>query len=396
MKTGSRISLIVLGLLGVVWIGSSFVAEPGQSNDALYYRSPMHPWVTSDRPGECTVCGMALVPVYREQTNILKTGTLFGEGTSLARFTNAGVRELTKTILVSGRVVPNRSRTRSISAEVDGRIERVFVESTGVELRRNDHLFSIYSSVLREAERDYHLLFQQSQMNHSSRITAEHARLLKAMRLRLLQYGLTPKQIADLPNKQDNISTADILSPSDGIVSKLLVSDGGRVQAGQELMEINDLYYLWFEFDLYENDLPGVTTGQSIRVTIDDQTEHLGSISFINHLVKPKSRGLKARADLRNPVVRQNGVKRRSLVLGSYGEGLIEVKSEGRLALPRAAFLNAGERYVVFVQTESGLERREVKIGFRGDVYWEVTDGIQNTDKVLLEGNLLMESESRL
>src|SRR5262245_16641020 len=30
----------------------------------LYYQSPMHPWVKSNKPGKCTVCGMELVPVY--------------------------------------------------------------------------------------------------------------------------------------------------------------------------------------------------------------------------------------------------------------------------------------------------------------------------------------------
>ena len=30
----------------------------------LYYQSPMHPWIKSDKPGKCPICGMNLVPVY--------------------------------------------------------------------------------------------------------------------------------------------------------------------------------------------------------------------------------------------------------------------------------------------------------------------------------------------
>src|SRR4051812_50145254 len=30
----------------------------------LFYQSPMHPWIKSDKPGKCTICGMDLVPVY--------------------------------------------------------------------------------------------------------------------------------------------------------------------------------------------------------------------------------------------------------------------------------------------------------------------------------------------
>src|SRR5881396_2526050 len=30
----------------------------------LYYQSAMHPWIKSDKPGRCTICGMELAPVY--------------------------------------------------------------------------------------------------------------------------------------------------------------------------------------------------------------------------------------------------------------------------------------------------------------------------------------------
>src|SRR3954467_3231313 len=30
----------------------------------LYYQSAMHPWIKSDKPGNCTICGMKLSPVY--------------------------------------------------------------------------------------------------------------------------------------------------------------------------------------------------------------------------------------------------------------------------------------------------------------------------------------------
>ena len=36
----------------------------GAERKVLFYQSPMHPWMKSDQPGNCTVCGMKLVPVY--------------------------------------------------------------------------------------------------------------------------------------------------------------------------------------------------------------------------------------------------------------------------------------------------------------------------------------------
>ena len=34
------------------------------------YQSPMHPWITSEKPGNCTICGMALVPVYEGESGM--------------------------------------------------------------------------------------------------------------------------------------------------------------------------------------------------------------------------------------------------------------------------------------------------------------------------------------
>ena len=39
----------------------------------LYYQSSMHPWIKSDKPGKCPICGMDLVPVY-ESTESTNTG----------------------------------------------------------------------------------------------------------------------------------------------------------------------------------------------------------------------------------------------------------------------------------------------------------------------------------
>jgi hypothetical protein len=33
----------------------------------LYYQSAMHPWIKSDKPGKCPICGMDLVPIYADE-----------------------------------------------------------------------------------------------------------------------------------------------------------------------------------------------------------------------------------------------------------------------------------------------------------------------------------------
>src|SRR5580765_8395525 len=43
-------------------------AENGRK--VSYYQSPMHPWIKSDKPGNCTICGMKLTPVYEGEKGL--------------------------------------------------------------------------------------------------------------------------------------------------------------------------------------------------------------------------------------------------------------------------------------------------------------------------------------
>jgi len=38
-----------------------------QRTKILYYQSSMHPWIKSDKPGKCPICGMDLVPIYADE-----------------------------------------------------------------------------------------------------------------------------------------------------------------------------------------------------------------------------------------------------------------------------------------------------------------------------------------
>ncbi|HSH15592.1 MAG TPA: heavy metal-binding domain-containing protein, partial [Verrucomicrobiae bacterium] len=77
MKSSSL--LVISALLAAVGIGGWWVGRatsPASDHDhdsasgerrVAFYQSPMHPWIKSDQPGNCTICGMALTPVYEGQ-----------------------------------------------------------------------------------------------------------------------------------------------------------------------------------------------------------------------------------------------------------------------------------------------------------------------------------------
>ena len=107
----------------------------------LYYQSPMHPWVKSDKPGKCTVCGMELVPVYEGAPNDQACNRhrhAAGQAApNVASIKTAEVRRqpLARTLRVAGTIDDDESRHRILSAYTGGRIEKLFVNYEGAEVQ---------------------------------------------------------------------------------------------------------------------------------------------------------------------------------------------------------------------------------------------------------------------
>ena len=67
------------------------------------------------------------------------------------------------------------------------------------------------------------------------------------------------------------------------------------------------------------------------------------------------------------------------------------------LAVPDEAVFQTGEKNIVFVEKQNGLfEPREVVVGARADKFREIRAGLKEGEKVVVSGNFLIDSESRL
>src|SRR5436189_2473483 len=110
-------------LLGVVVATAGLVAGCGKSNSIetrserkiLYYQSAMHPWVKSDKPGRCTICGMELTPVYEGEAGLDVSGDIIPLSETTIRVLNVQTAEvrtqsLTKTLTVAGTIDDDDSR----------------------------------------------------------------------------------------------------------------------------------------------------------------------------------------------------------------------------------------------------------------------------------------------
>ena len=352
----------------------------------LYYQSAMHPWIRSDKPGRCTICGMELTPVYEGDPGFDGTG---GDVVPLTQTmiqvmnvqtAEAQVRPLKKTLAVAGTVDEDATRHRVLSAYIPGRIQKLYVNYMGAEVKEGQPLAEFYSPALLQSEREYRTL------------TGE---LRDAVALRLRQMGVTPAQIQDLPNKPGDKLTSQLLAPIGGTVVAQNVYEGQYVQEGEKLFEIADFSTMWFQCRAYEQDLPWIRPGLTVDITTPAHPSfvYTGRVAFIDPTLDGATRSARVRIELQNPPA-ESGHR---LLHKLYADGLVHLEAPEVLTVPRTAVIETGPEAVAYVeQPGAAYARRVLKLGRRGDTQIEVVSGLTPGEKVVVNGNLLIDGQAEM
>jgi len=393
MKTFLTILITALLAVGATWFAlqkmvpnSVSTTSTGERKPA-FYQSAMHPWIKSDKPGRCTICGMELTPVYEGDKGFDESGG--GNVVALTQnqiqvlhvqTAEAKTRPLVRTLSVSGTIDDNAMRHRVLSAYVDGRIDKLHVNYIGAEVTEGQPLAEFYSPSLLQAEREYRQLSGDLKKNTA---------------LRLRQMGLTQTQIDALDQKPADSLTSQILSPISGTVLTQSIYEGQYATTGQQLFELADFSTMWFMFRAYEQDMPWIKPGLAVTVTTPSipNKEFVGKITFIDPTFDEATRSTKVRVELDNPLV--DG--RRELLHRLYADGKIELEAPAVLTVPRTAVIETGADAVVYIDKDGGAyEHTVIKTGRRGDTMVEVLSGLKEGDAVVTNGNLLIDGQAEM
>ena len=395
--------VIVLGTVagGLIW-KSSHTDDTGlRAADQAVYYCPMHPTVTSDKPGNCPICGMKLVKrTGSRQADIaaqvsnsarlepgMATVSISPTQRVMANVKTMRVTASTNSseLVTPGRVTFDERRLAQVTAYTSGRIEQLFVNFTGDTVLRGRTVATIYSPDLYATQREYLVALGSEQGGLS-------AQLVESSRRRLILLGMTSAQIAEVGRTGKPLMTTAITSPVSGIVTKKLVVPQQYVEAGHTLFEVADLSTVWVEADVYEHDLPRVAVGQRVRVssTALPGYDLPGSVSFIQPIVSGESRTTRVRIEMPN---RNARLKPDMFVTVTLFTG------PGRPALmvPATAIIDRGQQQFVWIEVSPGMfSPRQVKVGIRTGDRVEIASGLTGEESIVVEGAFLIDSEAQL
>ena len=262
----------------------------------------MHPQIRRSKPGDCPICGMDRISVTRTAGG-MRTLAISPEAEALMRIEVAPVerRYVTREVRLVGRVDYDETRFGYITAWVSGRLDRLYVDYTGVDVKQGDHLVSVYSEQLYAAQEELiqSLKFNRSPATKTSSIQID---LVESAREKLRLLGLTEEQIAEIEKSDKPSDHITIYAPMGGIVIEKLKQQGERVTLGERIYTIADLRLVWVHLDAYESDLPWIRYGQDVTITTEAYPgeKFHGRIAFIQPVLDDKTRTVKVRVNVPN------------------------------------------------------------------------------------------------
>ncbi len=115
----------------------------------------MHPQIRRDGPGKCPICGMDLVPVKKSVGGV-RTVSISADVKKLMNVQTVPVqrRYVTAEVRMVGKIDYDETKLAHITAWVSGRLDRLYVDYTGVEVKQGDHMVYIYSEELYTAQEE--------------------------------------------------------------------------------------------------------------------------------------------------------------------------------------------------------------------------------------------------
>jgi len=212
---------------------------------------------------------------------------------------------------------------------------------------------------------------------------------LNAAEKKLHVLGFTESEIQVLSDTHQVNPIITLFAPIAGKVTQNEMVLGGMVEEATEILTIMDPSRLWVEADIYEKDISRIRNGQDVVVTVPAYVgdSFNGVITYVGDVLDPETRTITVRTEVSNTDSK--------LKPGMFADLTIELNQNGMaLVVPSDAVLDDEGRSLVFVRHEGNrFEARYVTLGTRENGLVEVTDGLEEGEEVVTNGNFQLKSK---
>jgi Cu(I)/Ag(I) efflux system membrane fusion protein len=450
-----RMLLVLLAIFAAFIIGTFFgkvktrEEKPGTKIVSEIWTCSMHPQIRQPKPGKCPICAMDLIPVSggagyddKDARPLLK---LSESAVKLAEIETAPAERkfVPIEIRMAGKAAYDESRMAYITARFPGRIDKLFVNYTGIAVKKGEHVAEIYSPDLLIAQQEVLQSLNLNKKAGADDIFAE--KIVKSVKEKFRLWGFPDEQVDEIIRKGEVSDHLTITAPISGIVVEKNVVEGKYFEMGENLFAIADLSAVWINLDAYESDISWIKYGQSAQFSIESEPGKVfhGRVVFVQPVLNEMTRTVKVRLNADNPSGNlRPGMFVRAVLTAKFAKDgrIIEPSLAGKwispmhpeivkdtpgkcdvcgmelvtaeslgfadagsanieppLVIPASAPLVTGKRAVVYVEKEKGsYEGREIVLGPRAGDYYVVESGLNEGELVVVKGNFKIDSSLQI
>ena len=431
---------ILFGLLILAAAGGFFLlrgehaldkVETAMKAESLYY-CPMHTHYTSDKPGDCPICGMRLV---RKPSTVLETPSK-KVSKKILFYRNPMDPRITSTVPAKDSMgmdyipVYTEEKNDPVKDEkevcivhecpmikegipcpmlVVGEKGEAFncpVCKASIELKNgtapNEGLLPAgYGRILISPEKQQLIGIRTETVSKKKLVKVIQASGKVAYDPELYQTELEylqtikklkgPAYYRNDPVAQNSAERARLKLISLGVPEAMIESIEKDRSADKRLVYAAPGGEAWVYASIFEYEIPLVKPGDllDIRIPSLPDLSIQAPILYLDNSIDPLTRTLRVRALVKN----DRGILKPDMFL----DVSIRVDLGEALTVPVEAVSPQGKTFVVFVDKGEGLfEPRRVELGYKTEGVYEVKSGLSDGERVVTNGNFLLDSESRI
>jgi len=377
-------AIFIVGWI-ILWPKDRYQHQHEHSGDVYY--CPMHPFYTSNKPGNCPICNMKLVK--RETASVTeKDHTAAGE----TKNTEKKILYWTDTMIPGYKapgpgkspmgmdLTPVYEQAKSEGEVVEGHVSisldsakqhLIGIKTQKVSMHELTKAIRASGTVahdmeLYQTEAEYLQAFAAFNNARSSNIpeVIEQAKeVVTTVQMRLIHMGLNDELIKELEQKNE-------------LDHSLLLGGTGPI---------------WVYAYIYQYELPYIDVGTPVKVRVPSFTQETfdGTVRAMDPMVDATTRTVRVRILVKDA----KGMLKPDM----YVDVQMDVDLGRVLAVPQEAVFHTGTKDIVFVDKGNGiLQPREVILGTEAEGFFEIKSGLIQDEMVVTSGNFLIDSESRL
>ncbi|WP_298516841.1 efflux RND transporter periplasmic adaptor subunit [uncultured Kordia sp.] len=388
---------IIILVLGIVIGKFALSGEQTQEHShtettekSTMWTCSMHPQIMQPEAGDCPICGMDLIPAQESTTELASNEFRMSKNAmALANIETTKISEGTASdtaLKLTGTIEANEKTNATQTAHFGGRIEKLYVNFTGEEVRKGQRIALIYSP---------ELVTTQQELLTALRMKTSQPELYKAVRNKLKLWKLSEQQIQQIESSKKVANQFPIYASVSGVVTEKMVEEGNHVMEGGALFKVSNLNTVWASFDAYENQIATLKKGDVITITTNANPDVKipAKITFIDPVLNTNTRTVAVKVELDN--------RNQDLKPGMFVTGILDTKvsKNTTLTIPKSAILWTGKRSLVYVKkvaSEPVFEAREITLGKSSGENYEVVSGLNPEDEIVINGAFTVDAAAQL